>query len=61
MSTATTRFIHGSHLEATELEPGDGFKMLSSCYHGGSVDVTEDQERLLFSCFMCAGFDSADI
>ncbi|OAP54277.1 hypothetical protein AYL99_11378 [Fonsecaea erecta] len=63
-----TRFIPGSHLEATEqppdedfavyaeLEPGDGFMMLSSCYHGGSANTTRDQERLLFSCFMTRGY-----
>ncbi|KAL1854025.1 hypothetical protein VTK73DRAFT_8824 [Phialemonium thermophilum] len=57
-----------SHLEDTtqppderdvvyaELDPGDGFIMLSSCYHGGSKNTTEDEERLVFSCFMTRGY-----
>ncbi|KAL2817062.1 hypothetical protein BDW59DRAFT_182334 [Aspergillus cavernicola] len=67
-ANGATRFIPGSHLEATvqppdedfvhyaELNPGDGFIMLSSCYHGGSVNTTKDEERLLFSCFMTRGW-----
>ncbi|RFU33832.1 hypothetical protein B7463_g2472, partial [Scytalidium lignicola] len=67
-TNGATRFIPGSHLEATEhppdenfaryaeLNPGDGFIMLSSCYHGGSANVTRDEERLLFSCFMTRGW-----
>ncbi|CAH0033150.1 unnamed protein product [Clonostachys rhizophaga] len=67
-ANGATRFIPGSHLEATlqppdeafahyaELNPGDGFIMLSSCYHGGSANRTEDEERLLFSCFMTRGW-----
>lgn len=67
-ANGATRFIPGSHLEATEhppdeafaryaeLDPGDGFIMLSSCYHGGSANTTEDEERLLFSCFMTRGW-----
>ena len=67
-ANGATRFIPGSHLEATEqppdeafahyaeLEPGDGFIMLSSCYHGGSANTTADEERLLFSCFMTRGY-----
>lgn len=63
-----TRFIPGSHLWDTmrppqedlavfaELEPGDAFIMLSSCYHGGSANKTSDEERLLYSCFMTKGF-----
>ncbi|KIW32401.1 uncharacterized protein PV07_03950 [Cladophialophora immunda] len=63
-----TRFIPGSHLWSkdrppqeelavhAELEPGDAFMMLSSCYHGGSANKTTDQERLLFSCFMTKGW-----
>ncbi|TVY39344.1 Uncharacterized protein LSUB1_G002878 [Lachnellula subtilissima] len=63
-----TRFIPGSHLwskdrppqeELTvqaELQPGDAFMMLSSCYHAGSANKTTDEERLLFSCFMTKGF-----
>lgn len=63
-----TRFIPGSHLWSpdtrpnedlavyAELEPGDGFIMLSSCYHGGSANTTTDEERLVYSCFMTKGF-----
>ncbi|UKZ80187.1 hypothetical protein TrVFT333_007944 [Trichoderma virens FT-333] len=63
-----TRFIPGSHLwgeercpdEAlscyAELEPGDAFIMLASCYHGGSANTTTDEERLVYSCFMTKGF-----
>ncbi|KAI7977572.1 hypothetical protein EIK77_000522 [Talaromyces pinophilus] len=63
-----TRFIPGSHLWSpdippredlavyAELEPGDGFIMLSSCYHGGSANTTPDEERLVYSCFMTKGF-----
>ena len=67
-ANGATRFIPGSHLEDTvqppdeafahyaELNPGDGFIMLSSCYHGGSTNTTKDEERLLFSCFMTRGW-----
>ncbi len=63
-----TRFIPGSHLWKhdtppaehlsvyAELEPGDGFIMLASCYHGGSANKTTDQERLVYSCFMTKGY-----
>lgn len=63
-----TRFIPGSHLWETmtepseeqavyaELNPGDGFIMLSSCYHGGSANTTQDEERLVYSCFMTKGY-----
>ena len=63
-----TRFIPGSHLwdkllppdeDLTfyaELEPGDAFFMLSSAYHGGSANTTEDEERLVYSCFMTKGY-----
>ncbi len=67
-ANGATRFIPGSHLESTlqppeeacaqyaELNPGDGFVMLSSCYHGGSANTTTDEERLIFSCFMTCGW-----
>ncbi|KIX01380.1 uncharacterized protein Z518_09105 [Rhinocladiella mackenziei CBS 650.93] len=67
-ANGATRFIPGSHLEDTtqppneadavyaELNPGDGFIMLSSCYHGGSKNTTKDEERLVFSCFMTRGW-----
>jgi ectoine hydroxylase-related dioxygenase (phytanoyl-CoA dioxygenase family) len=63
-----TRFIPGSHLWSpdtpprenltayAEMEPGDGLIMLSSCLHGGSANTTEDEERLVYSCFMTKGF-----
>lgn len=62
-----TRFIPRSHLWAktqppsedltyyAELEPGDGFVMLASAYHGGSENASPDQERLVYSCFMTKG------
>lgn len=67
-SNGATRFIPGSHLwdHATppsedlavyaELDPGDAFIMLASCYHGGSANTTEDEERLVYSCFMTKGY-----
>ncbi|KAF2135830.1 uncharacterized protein K452DRAFT_260076 [Aplosporella prunicola CBS 121167] len=67
-ANGATRFVPRSHLQATgtppnendavyaELEPGDGFVMLSSCYHGGSANTTVDEERLVYSCFMTKGF-----
>ncbi|EMF14361.1 uncharacterized protein SEPMUDRAFT_115639 [Sphaerulina musiva SO2202] len=63
-----TRFIPGSHLweherqpedelcAFAELEKGDGFIMLASCYHGGGANTTTDEERLLYSCFMTRGW-----
>ena len=63
-----TRFIPGSHLWKhdtppaeelsvyAELDPGDGFIMLASCFHGGSANTTMDQERLVYSCFMTKGY-----
>ncbi|KAL6693706.1 hypothetical protein J3F84DRAFT_379709 [Trichoderma pleuroticola] len=67
-ANGATRFIPGSHLwgeercpdEAlsyyAELDPGDAFIMLASCYHGGSANTTTDEERLVYSCFMTKGF-----
>ncbi|KAL7623797.1 hypothetical protein AAE478_005350 [Parahypoxylon ruwenzoriense] len=67
-ANGATRFIPGSHLWAhatppdeslavhAELEPGDGFIFLSSCYHGGSANTTTDEERLLYSFFMTKGY-----
>ncbi|KAI9666424.1 MAG: hypothetical protein M1821_004360 [Bathelium mastoideum] len=64
-----TRFIPGSHLwdysegppreDQTfyaELEPGDGFMMLSGCFHGGSANTTENEERLVYSTFSTRGW-----
>ncbi len=59
-----TVFSPGSHLDAyndpparetciaAELEAGDAFIMLSSCYHGAGENSTTDQERLVYSLFM---------
>ena len=73
-----TRFIPGSHLwdyaagppdEAqtfyAELDPGDGFMLLSGCFHGGSANTTDQpnehgevkpEERLVYSTFMTRGY-----
>lgn len=62
-----TRFIPGSHLWAheqppeeelcryAEMEKGDAFLMLASCFHGGSANTTADEERLIFSTFATRG------
>lgn len=67
-ANGATRFIPGSHLWDSmkapdeklavyaELEPGDAFMMLSSCFHGGSANTTKDEERLVYSCFMTKGY-----
>lgn len=67
-ANGATRFIPGSHLWHNdtppnedlaywaELNPGDAFIMLASCYHGGSANTTLDQERLVYSCFMTKGY-----
>lgn len=67
-ANGATRFIPGSHLWDSleppdedlvfyaELDPGDAFIMLSSCFHGGSANKTHNEERLLYSCFMTKGF-----
>jgi ectoine hydroxylase-related dioxygenase (phytanoyl-CoA dioxygenase family) len=67
-ANGATRFIPGSHLwdrlippkeDLTfyaEMDPGDAFFMLSSAFHGGSANTTEDEERLVYSCFMTKGY-----
>lgn len=67
-ANGATRFIPGSHLWDqdtppnedlsfyAELNPGDAFIMLASCYHGGSANTTENEERLVYSCFMTKGY-----
>ncbi|KAL2421942.1 Dioxygenase himG [Exophiala dermatitidis] len=67
-ANGATRFIPGSHLQDgltppdesqvvyAEMEPGDAFIMLGSCYHGGSANTTQDQERLLYACFTTKGY-----
>ncbi|KAL2068432.1 hypothetical protein VTL71DRAFT_16530 [Oculimacula yallundae] len=39
-----------------EMDPGDAFMMLGSCYHGGSANKTVDQERLVFATFSTKGY-----
>ncbi|KAI9703844.1 MAG: hypothetical protein M1836_007616 [Candelina mexicana] len=64
-----TRFVPGSHLWNyaepppsddkcfyAELEPGDGFMVLSGCYHGGSANKTANEERLVYSTFTTRGW-----
>ncbi|KAF2671667.1 PhyH-domain-containing protein [Microthyrium microscopicum] len=63
-----TRFQPGSHLQASleppveadavyaELEPGDAFIMLASCYHGGSANTTKDEERRVYSMHFTKGY-----
>ncbi|CCE78583.1 Piso0_000607 [Millerozyma farinosa CBS 7064] len=62
-----TRFVPGSHLwdhfhkpkeeecVYAELEKGDAFFMLASCYHGGSANKTIDEHRILTILFMTQG------
>ncbi|KAL4799537.1 hypothetical protein BDV19DRAFT_385304 [Aspergillus venezuelensis] len=63
-----TRIIPGSHLwdnmtppddkltVQAELNRGDAFMFLSSCFHGASANNTPDQERLLYSCFFTKSY-----
>ncbi|RDW87972.1 putative phytanoyl-dioxygenase family protein-2 [Coleophoma cylindrospora] len=63
-ANGATRWIPGSHLgnyldEAdpskaipAELNAGDAFFMLSSCYHGAGWNQTKDQHRLVYALFM---------
>jgi ectoine hydroxylase-related dioxygenase (phytanoyl-CoA dioxygenase family) len=39
-----------------ELDPGDAFMMLGSCYHGGSANKSVDEERLVFASFSTKGY-----
>ncbi|KAI1610594.1 hypothetical protein EDD36DRAFT_444442 [Exophiala viscosa] len=67
-ANGATRYIPGSHLWDSEippdeslafyaeLEPGDCFMMLSSCYHAGSANTTKDEERLVYCSFMTRGY-----
>ncbi|KAJ9149790.1 Phytanoyl-CoA dioxygenase [Pleurostoma richardsiae] len=67
-ANGATRFLPGSHLWGNDREPieddvfyaelnvGDAFIMLGSCYHGGSANTTSDQFRLVFSAFCTRGF-----
>lgn len=63
-----TRFQPRSHLQATlqrpdedcvvfaEMEAGDAFVMLASCYHGGSANSTQDEVRWVYSSFITKGY-----
>ncbi|KAJ9148689.1 Phytanoyl-CoA dioxygenase family protein [Pleurostoma richardsiae] len=67
-ANGATRFVPGSHLQASlekpsedgvvyaELQPGDAFMMLASCYHGGSANLTQDEERWVYATFMTKGW-----
>lgn len=63
-----TRFVPGSHLEGSgegpgsedgvvyaEMEPGDCLVMFTSLYHAGSANLTESEERLVFTNFSIKG------
>ncbi|VUC24183.1 unnamed protein product [Clonostachys rosea] len=62
-ANGATRFIPGSHLThhntppethkavTAELEAGDAFFMLSSCYHGAGQNSTKDEKRLVYALF----------
>ncbi|KAE8159273.1 hypothetical protein BDV40DRAFT_314758 [Aspergillus tamarii] len=61
-----TRFIPGSHLWDTshrpdegltvpvEMQPGDAFIMLASCFHAGSANVSQE-DRTIYSTFLSKG------
>lgn len=67
MENGATRFIPGSHLWGkdrepsdhlayyAEMNPGDSFFMLGSCYHGGSANKTNG-ERLVVGVFTAKGY-----
>ena len=63
-----TRFVPGSHLQASaegpgnedeavyaEMEKGDCLVMFTSLYHAGSPNLTEDEERLVYTNFSIRG------
>lgn len=66
-ANGATRFVPGSHLwdhfrmpkeeecVYAELDVGDCFFMLASCFHGGSANTTKDQHRIVIICFMTSG------
>ncbi|KAH8881873.1 hypothetical protein GQ53DRAFT_666957 [Thozetella sp. PMI_491] len=63
-ANGATKWVPGSHLESAdtqpdpsraidaELEAGDCFFMLSSCYHGAGENGTTDEYRLVYALFM---------
>lgn len=66
-ANGATRFVPGSHLwdhlrkpteeecVYAELEKGDCFFMLASCFHGGSANTTKNEHRILTILFMTKG------
>lgn len=64
VANGATKVIPGSHLSAAdsqpdpsqvvdaELDAGDAFFMLSSCYHGAGENSTIDEKRLVYALFM---------
>lgn len=63
-----TRFVPGSHLQGSaegpgneadavyaEMEKGDCLVMFTSLYHAGSPNLTEDEERLVYTNFSIRG------
>lgn len=62
-ANGATRVVPGSHLSKhdaqpdpskavdAELEAGDAFFMLSSCYHGAGENSTVDEKRLVYALF----------
>lgn len=63
-----TRFVPRSHLQGSgegpgneegavyaEMEPGDCLVMFTSLYHAGSANLTESEERLVFTNFSIKG------
>ena len=63
-----TRFVPGSHLQASaegpgnedeavyaEMEKGDCLVMFTSLYHAGSPNLTEDEERIVYTKFSIRG------
>lgn len=66
-ANGATRFVPGSHLwdqfripeedevMYAELEKGDGFIMLASCFHGGGANSTKDEHRLQMIMTMTKG------
>lgn len=63
-----TRFVPGSHLQGSgegpgnedeavyaEMERGDCLVMFTSLYHAGSPNLTDDEERLVYTNFSIKG------
>ncbi|KAI1078991.1 phytanoyl-dioxygenase family protein [Whalleya microplaca] len=63
-ANGATRWVPGSHLTKSDAQPdpskaidaeldaGDAFFMLSSCYHGAGMNSTVDEKRLVYALFM---------